>query len=266
VFAALQKHLLSSPLLLRRTSLDAANFGDTRGFVSFFSPAGIAVLRACPHFAPLLPFFDRVRLPSANAWVMNALRTTPSAPGNETAAAGGHVDNTLLMAMPQAVWNGETHQTSVLYVRVPPAMTDGRLLLWQPDLSGGRESSMELSARSEPVLGEPVGEQHADGTCQGYEFFGPPAVRISPVENKLVSFRGDAYHSVQRHRVAGSEEGDGGGIRASLVLEQYILDEAAQAAAPYFVLSGMEDETQAVENAELAVCAGMLGWKEPTKR
>jgi hypothetical protein len=226
-FNKLRRDLLTSPLLYRRNELDPDSFGKTTGFVLFFTAGrGERIIRDCPLFNFLVPFFDRVRLPEATAFVANVLRSEPvtgaNAEGIERAeaayqalaaaalggeavgagselgshhdaahphekaislkgaaknggggnanggaknsgksaateavatdaaadeglvTAGAHIDNTLEQFAPEH-WDTESHQTSVLYVRVPKDMRGGRLELWKPDLGNAthpRESGI----------------------------------------------------------------------------------------------------------------------------
>jgi hypothetical protein len=206
--------LLTSPLLYRRNELDPDSFGRTTGFVLFFGAGkGEEIVRTCPLFSFLVPFFDAVRLPQASAFVVNVLRSEPvtdagevakveraevsyasaAAPANvvdgaslrdvlvvpmaavrgvsgggkggesgkkanatatDAAAdeglvtAGAHIDDTLQQFAP-AHWDTESHQTSVLYVKVPADMRGGRLELWAPDLGNSthpKESGVGLAA------------------------------------------------------------------------------------------------------------------------
>ena len=261
-FARLRRHLLVSPLLTRPNGLDEENFGATSGFLAFFSAEGASVLRDCPLLQPLSPFFDAVRLPRANAFTLNALTSRPSAlvppPAGEEeedsaseTSAGVHVDNTLSSALPLG-WNGEAHQTDVLYVQIPADMRRGTLQLWQPDLAGGRESSLEWRGAEED---EEL--PHENGTCRVSSWYGPPRAEVHPEENKLVSFRGDSFHRVLKH---GSSDPGQGGWRVSLVLEQYLLQEGLVKDLPAFHIHAQdwEEGDWAPENEALQPCRHLL--------
>lgn len=244
-FEALQSALLDSPLLTRPTRLNEGNFGTTSGVLVYFNADGEAALRECPLFEPLAAFFDAVRLPEANAFTLNVLTSKPSAA--LAVSAGQHVDNTLTSIMPEG-WNGVAHQTDVLYVQVPPDMRRGTLQLWRPDLYGGRPSSLQRLAHD--------GERpHASGTCQGMTTYGPPAEVVVPMENQLVSFRGDSIHRVTQHS---SSAPGRDGWRVSLVLEQYILEEEQVGDMPSFHVSGQTDPELAEHNTALLPCRHLL--------
>jgi hypothetical protein len=230
-FEQLRRDLITSPLLYRRNGLKEAAFGRTTGFVLFFIEGKAEeIVRTCPLFSFLVPFLDAVRLPDATAFVVNALRSEPVVEekeqeegggegGAKTAAvtAGAHVDNTLEQFAPLH-WNAESHQTSVLYVKVPAEMRGGRLELWAPDL-GNATHPKESGGTGRGKRGE--------GLAAGIGG-GPPTRVVEPVENTIASFRGDARHRVLKH--AARE------VRVSLVIEQYLVPRSGRresaAAAP----------------------------------
>ena len=120
-FEQLRTALLTHPLRDRASLLDRKNFGLTTGFAVAFNTAGVKVLMDSPLFARLYPYFNRVRLPYANAWVLNLLHSPPAPAGDTGITAGLHADNTLGCLLPPDV-GVVSHQTDVLYVGVPHDM------------------------------------------------------------------------------------------------------------------------------------------------
>ena len=259
----------------RPNSLDEANFGRTTGLLAYFTIAGAHALSECELFAPLEPFWRATVSEEANAFTLNVLRSEPAPParaggdddGEPQLSAGGHFDDTLRMALPRG-WNGVAHATHVLYLQVPADMTDGTLELWEPDLSGGRHSALQLGTAEgydfDPAVesyalheGEPGTERHPNGTCQAGSYWGPPAVTHTPEENSIFSFRGDAMHRVLRHRSAAPA---GAGVRISLVIEEYILPEHQLGDMPPFHVEGQDEESDNWPqlNAPLEECRHLL--------
>lgn len=69
-FADLQKCLRDHPM--RHSNVNnEATFGATKGFIVSFSEEGIQELEKDKNFACLVPYFQRHRLPVANAWILN---------------------------------------------------------------------------------------------------------------------------------------------------------------------------------------------------
>lgn len=69
-FADLQKCLRDHPM--RHSNVNnEATFGATKGFIVSFNEEGISEVAQHPHFACLMPYFQRHRLPVANAWILN---------------------------------------------------------------------------------------------------------------------------------------------------------------------------------------------------
>lgn len=91
--------------------------------------AGIGVVRHSPLLDLLMPFFEMVRLPDANAWVMNMLVIAPTPQDGLKAngSAGQHFDDTLKLRR-SGLYN-TPYQTDVLYISVPKGMEGTCLLL-----------------------------------------------------------------------------------------------------------------------------------------
>lgn len=127
-FAELRDCLANHPL---SNELDDNNFNGTHGFVINFSAEGVPDFREHRHFACLVPYFNTVRLPQSNAFVVNLL-TCELASGVEDKAGnriavGTHIDNTV------AIRSWRTflaHQVNVLYALIPADMKGGGKL-WQ---------------------------------------------------------------------------------------------------------------------------------------
>jgi hypothetical protein len=176
----------------------------------------------------------------------------PDPDNTAAAAAGAHVDNTLEQFAPPH-WVTESHQTSVLYVKVPEDMRGGRLELWKPylgDAAHPRESGIGPGFVPAKVLA-------AAAAAAAARRLGAPDRVLKPREGTVVSFRGDAKHRVLKHASPKS-----GHVRVSLVLEQYLVptgdrlaELVAQVGAPLWV-SG-QDERGRAENAVLAPWRGM---------
>lgn len=189
-FAALKECALRHPKLRVRGGLNDVGFSKTRGFVVKFNLEGVERFRSDPEYACFAPVFDRLRLPDANAFVMNILLCQlgdyDAYNANEL-SVGLHLDTSVgIYSRHMYV----AHQVSVLYNNVPPDMEGGELELYeygpgQPDLNH------------------------------------PPGDKIVPKENMLITFRGDAFHQVRSYRTKSGAE------RVSLVLEQYKINDAS---------------------------------------
>jgi hypothetical protein len=177
-----QRHKgICHPVCRRRVKM----FRDEKGF-------------DCNIFNPLVPFFDKIRDPEANAFVINVLVCDkPSSPND--VVFGSHVDDTLAHSAPGITFLA--HAVSVLYISVPPDMSGGELELLGP-------------APSEDVVPEDFEIQH-----------------VAPVENRMAQFRGDSYHQVRGYST------DTDIICISLVLEQYRVAPAYQNGVDQYVES-----------------------------
>lgn len=119
IFETLRNSLLSHPLR-DRASAKAHKHGATSGFSLIFNTAGVKVVQESPLFTRLYPFFDKVRHPMANAWVLSLLHTAP----HEDVSGGGkvsgplHVDVALQEVLPDNI-TVSSHQTDIIYVSVP---------------------------------------------------------------------------------------------------------------------------------------------------
>lgn len=164
VFGELVECLHSHPLVVGN-ELDGKNFKGTRGFVIKFSEEGITDFRAHRYFACLAPYFDAVRFPRANAFVMNLL-ICEFASGNDDSnknglAVGTHLDNTIAIRS----WRHFlAHQVNVLYAVVPKDMTGGgrqqflrskimfehntNVFLYHPCAFGDRSACVSVRRRS----------------------------------------------------------------------------------------------------------------------
>lgn len=179
-------------------------FKNTRGLVLKFSADGAHRLSDEDDgaYAFLVPFFESVRDPEANAFVLNVLIIPPSENVADPAVSV-HLDDTVSVDSAR-LYNA--YSVTVLYLHTPADMEGGTLSLW--------ESSLGTAAAAEEHLPE------------------PNAV-VRPQENTLVVFRGDAFHSVSSWRstrpwVSKDARGDPSGsgaqeYRISLVLEAYRL-------------------------------------------
>lgn len=121
MFSNLTKCLAEHPLVLGN-ELSESNFKDTRGFVIKFSEKGIDDFRKHRYFACLAPYFDVVRLPDTNAFVMNLLMCELSHGNKDGVAVGLHLDNTIGI---QSWRYFLAHQVNVLYAFVPDDMVGG---------------------------------------------------------------------------------------------------------------------------------------------
>lgn len=90
--------------------------------------AGAKKVSSSPLFEALWPYFQRVRLETANAWTWNILVSETAAAalainsGNiSQAAAGRHTDDTLILCDLNTDIN--SYETDVLYMRIPKDMS-----------------------------------------------------------------------------------------------------------------------------------------------
>ena len=186
-YAAVKRCALEHPKLRVRGGLNDAGFSKTRGFVVKFNLEGVDKFQTSPDYACFAPVFEKLRLPEANAFVMNVLLCELGDYDQYNAdelSVGMHLDTTV------GIYSRHmfiAHQVSVLYNSVPEDMVGGEL------------------------------EMFPYGT--GYpEFEAAPEKKVTPKENTLVTFRGDAFHQVRSYKTKTGSE------RVSLVLEQYKID------------------------------------------
>mmetsp|Transcript_50312 Transcript_50312/g.98423 ORF Transcript_50312/g.98423 Transcript_50312/m.98423 type:complete len:320 (-) Transcript_50312:577-1536(-) len=220
-------------------------FSGTSGFVLEFNSGGIPDLGADGRFSCLAPYFDAVRDPDANAWVLNVVVCHASPPDDPDAPPiSWHVDQSI--SVPPNLSNYAAHSVSVWYASVPEGMEGGELDIvkfsdrwldrhgmaslrnyldlgrsdlpsWEdtawpyPDLPADDRGEILLSPAED---GWPGDDDGSDGW--------PRRARVRPRENLLITFRGDAHH-----RVLPFLGRDRDGIRVSIVLEQYHLPAAA---------------------------------------
>ena len=187
-YAAVKRCALEHPKLRVRGGLNDAGFSKTRGFVVKFNLEGVDKFQTSPDYACFAPVFEKLRLPEANAFVMNVLLCELGDYDQYNAdelSVGMHLDTTV------GIYSRHmfiAHQVSVLYNSVPEDMVGGEL------------------------------EMFPYGT--GYpEFEAAPGKKVTPKENTLVTFRGDAFHQVRSYKTKTGSE------RVSLVLEQYKINE-----------------------------------------
>ncbi|GBF91149.1 hypothetical protein Rsub_04818 [Raphidocelis subcapitata] len=243
-FAALRAAVLGHPLRWRSNGLNEDNFGQSSGWVIYFKgPEGVARVCGSTLFAGVCPFFHHVRLPEANVWVMNVLDGLPTpkaGPGARGAVtAGEHRDDTLEGVMPPDAkkWDAFSHETNVLYVKIPADMEGGRLELW-PAESDGSDSAAAAAAAATAGAGAAAARGRrgaAGGGGGGSRGGGGGKVVVVPRENKIVRFRGDALHRVRKHHSAKGED------RISLVLEQYLIPEPWYHDLPTLWMGGQDD-------------------------
>mmetsp|Transcript_6635 Transcript_6635/g.11747 ORF Transcript_6635/g.11747 Transcript_6635/m.11747 type:complete len:298 (-) Transcript_6635:22-915(-) len=198
-FQQLKQDLLAHPHTHSREHRAKRALPHTRGQVVMFNRDGVPEFRekaAAEEMGYLATFFDAVRHPAANAWVVNVLVIDPKPKANGVKVFGDideavatHLDGNLAVDARQHTFLA--HQTDVLYVSVPADMEGGALSVY-PYASGG--------PRWKAWYKEQVKR---------------------PAENTLATFRGDAYHGVSAYYT--DEEG---ARRVTLVLEQYAVPEA----------------------------------------
>lgn len=161
-------------------SLFKANFGYTSGWMVRFNAEGVDQFKSDPKFEFSVPFFEQALNPDANAFVMNLLICYEPAEGAN--AVEYHVDNSVGIKNSIAVdYTVVAHQVNVLYVDIPEGLEGGALEVWPYE-----------NQTSE--LGKAI---------------------VSPAENLMAEFRGDAFHRV------GPMKLKGGKPRVGLVFEQY---------------------------------------------
>jgi hypothetical protein len=189
-YGDLKECALKHPKLRVKGGLNDAGFSKTRGFVVKFNLEGVDKFKASPDYECFASVFDEVRLPDANAFVMNILLCELGdydAYNAEELSVGLHLDTTV------GIYSRHmfiAHQVSVLYNSVPNDMVGGELELF------------------------PYGDGYPDTGAA-------PEKKIRPKENMLVNFRGDAFHQVRSYKTRSGSE------RVSLVLEQYVIDDDA---------------------------------------
>ena len=186
-------------------------FSATRGLVARFRSDGLADVEARPELECLLPFYDEVKVAGANAFVLNVVvcEATLEDPGARRDPIGWHIDQSFPVRFAAGWYVAET--VTVLYIDVPEDMNGGELELAKfPDDWLDRHGLDARRAYRDSDLGDDVLHfEHA---------------KVTPVENKLVRFRGDAHHRVLPFATSVQ-----GGTRVSLVLEQYRLPAIATA-------------------------------------
>lgn len=118
---------------------------------------------------------------------------------------------------------GKMEQVNVLYVSVPKNISGGRLEMYTYSWLRAKLFPYMLSFLSTPRMDSLL----------------PPDASLEPVENMLISFRGDTIHRVEgyRHREAGMKEGVPQ-YRVSLVLEQYSVPLLSYGLTTAYDLSG----------------------------
>ena len=156
-FRSLKSHL-SSHSLITDNQLNQENFANTRGWIAKFSNEGIERWRSIPEMYDIVPYFDRVRNPQSNAFVMNLLIVEEPAAGHK-AAVGVHQDDTVAIRHKDSF---VAHQVNVLYIQVPKEMEGGQLEVWP--------SQHEYSEREKAV--------------------------VFVEENLMAEFKGTAFHKV----------------------------------------------------------------------
>ncbi|BDA42102.1 hypothetical protein COCOBI_02-9040 [Coccomyxa sp. Obi] len=198
-FARLRRDLLQTrPLLQTNHFADGYNAVNVNFDATGWEQLGLAG-SIDEEYAPLealLLFAKPLRLPRANAWSLNVVFSQPR--GVRRAGHSGpqdpHIDNLRISGPAGRACTVASYQTSVLYLSVPQDMDGGNLTIWEQQGLGG-------------TLGEPK------------DF-------IHPMDNLLVSFRGDAPHRV--------DEFHSEAMRVSLTLEQYIIPDLLAWGVPSF--------------------------------
>lgn len=193
-FQSLRDCVLSHPLI-GYNELNQNGFSTTKGLLIRWNKDGDSRLRAEPHLACLIPYYDKLRFDKANGFVMNILVAPPMKNAEEAtkASVGRHIDDTLkLVDTEGSKPEFAAHEVSVLYIQVPEGLQGGALKIFTPDMSDGEESE----------------DEEAEKKDETFEI-------LPPKTGRLVRFRGDAPHEV-----LGCYGGDGR-PRVSLILEQY---------------------------------------------
>ncbi|CAN8068305.1 unnamed protein product [Agarophyton chilense] len=181
-FRHLQECLREHPMRFHNVN-DDNTFNGTRGFLLSFNERGIAEMESSEMFTCLKEYFRRYRLPDTNGWVLNMVwADIPDFKKELTIQR--HTDDAIVLN-----YTGSKKimpfQTNVLYVFVPEGMEGGQLEAWDYDA-------------------------HPMSILNG------PQAKVSPAENRMAFFRGDAQHQVRSYKAPLNDK-----LRASLVLEQY---------------------------------------------
>ncbi|KAI8471884.1 MAG: hypothetical protein J3K34DRAFT_458129 [Monoraphidium minutum] len=241
-FASLKAALTAHPLRHRPNGINDVTSGWS---LLVTAPRGVDKLCGSEMFkarpgAPwgggaVCPFFDRVKIPGGNAWLLNILNIKPGVPSEEEeddeGAAGAHQDDGLAPFVADSPWPIYAHEVTVLYVQVPSDRVGGDFEIWPLG-----HVSEDLDA-DDTVLAVPVQENKArtaGGGGEGGRGGAPPPVLRCAGFQAIVRFRGDAVHRVRRHTSAS------GGERVSLVLEQYAIPEDVLRRLPDFYMLGQE--------------------------
>lgn len=114
-FEKVQACLIGHPMI-KKNHLNPDGFNGTRGFVINFSSEGVDQFLNedtfnCGDFHPLRPFFEAVRHPETNGFVMNVL-VCDKPTTKDTMSVKDHVDDTLahtkvrFLLLSQRSWNG----------------------------------------------------------------------------------------------------------------------------------------------------------------
>jgi len=182
-YVLLRQTIMHHPDLLESGSENLGDgFSSTKGFIFRFNESGISRLRKSTKGKCLLPFFEAVRDQQTNAFVLNVLCCCPSKSetDEEPPVVGWHKDATLALkheARAASVPFRLAYSVSVFYLNIPEDIRGGDLNLRNPNNKSGVDAI------------------------------------VSPKNNRLCIFRGDAEHCVNSF--------SGSGNRVSIVLEQY---------------------------------------------
>lgn len=193
VFHRFQSELQHHPRITFN-HLDDDGFGNTHGLLVKFNLEGLERLRSNPDFSLIIPYLDSVRLDGTNAYVLNLLIANQTQA--RQMAVKAHFDNTVAIHRGEGLLQEDfiAHQVNVLYTNIPTGIQGGQLQVW------------------------PTGP---DGPASG-------RAEITPSENMMVAFRGDAAHNVLGF------QSPSGSPRISLVFEQYkIRDKDYSKTFPY---------------------------------
>jgi len=190
-FSRIQNCIRNHPLTGKSVLEDKA-FSSTRGFVIGFNRDGISTFKNDVRFECLHSYFDRAVYHGANAFVMNVL--VCHIPTNKSdVVVDVHIDNTVRTWYPGITF---AHQVNVLYMSVPHDMKGGDLQIFKYGPDPRHEPDGSFKPREEIIRLQPDDS-------------------VTPQENMMVAFRGDAYHRVMGYETQTAEK------RISLVLEQY---------------------------------------------
>lgn len=129
----LGERVLSSPYLADNNL--NYRFSGTRGFAIVFRRDGLARVHA--EFPEFSPYLDEVLDSSCNAFFLNPLVIGCPITGREAVGVAPHVDRSL-RSLTRPIEPPNPRRVTVLYVRVPPGMTGGRLHLYFRLLPVGR--------------------------------------------------------------------------------------------------------------------------------